>query len=117
MWLHNKCQDINIMWLQRIITHTGIAPSPTAILKEPTHVSRKFPGIRPLDIDINTTTGLKGLDVTITGTAPATSDSAHQEQACKRIHTRKEVLKWRGSSRPNNITTERESNEATIKGH
>eukprot|EP00957_Ditylum_brightwellii_P025256 1911841-Ditylum_brightwellii.AAC.1 len=105
------------MWLQRIITHTGIAPSPTATLKESTHVSCKFPGIRPLDIGINTTTGLKGLDVTITGTAPATSNSAHQEQACKCVHTQEEVLKWRGSSRPNNITAERESNEATIKGH
>eukprot|EP00957_Ditylum_brightwellii_P196703 14987118-Ditylum_brightwellii.AAC.1 len=90
MWLHNKCWDINIMWLQRIIKHTGIAPSPTAILKEPTRVSRKYPGIHPLDIGINTTTSLKGLDVTITETAPATSDSAHQEQACKRVHTRKE---------------------------
>eukprot|EP00957_Ditylum_brightwellii_P173640 13220370-Ditylum_brightwellii.AAC.1 len=62
-------------------------------------------------------TGLKELDITITGTAPVTFDSAQQEQACMRVHTHTEVLKWRGSSWPNNITAERKSNGAKIKGH
>eukprot|EP00957_Ditylum_brightwellii_P175184 13337094-Ditylum_brightwellii.AAC.1 len=53
----------------------------------------------------------------ITGTALATSNSAHQEQACMYVHTCKEVLKWRSSSRPNNIIAERKSKDAKIKGH
>eukprot|EP00957_Ditylum_brightwellii_P159716 12156240-Ditylum_brightwellii.AAC.1 len=78
MWLHNKCRDYNITWLQQIISLTGIAPSTLSVQKEPTHVSCKFLGIRPLDIGVTTMTGLKGLDVTITGTAPATPNSAEQ---------------------------------------
>eukprot|EP00957_Ditylum_brightwellii_P107122 8173171-Ditylum_brightwellii.AAC.1 len=39
MWLHNKCHDYNITWLQRLIGLTGIAPLASAVQKEPTHVS------------------------------------------------------------------------------
>eukprot|EP00957_Ditylum_brightwellii_P082957 6306945-Ditylum_brightwellii.AAC.1 len=62
-------------------------------------------------------TGLKGLDITITGTALATFDSAEQEQACLHVHTCKEVVKWHGTSWPNNITAERKTNGAKVKGH
>ena len=117
MWLHNKCRDYNITWLQRLIGLTGIAPSASAVQKEPTHVSRKYPGIRPLDIGITTISGLKGLDITITGTAPIASDPAEQEKTCLRVHTRKEVLKWRGTSRPNTITAERKTTGNNVSGH
>eukprot|EP00957_Ditylum_brightwellii_P100810 7683589-Ditylum_brightwellii.AAC.1 len=62
-------------------------------------------------------TGLKSVDVTIMGTAPSTSDSAEQEQACIRVHTRKEVLKWCGTSWPNNIIAEHKTKGAKFKGH
>eukprot|EP00957_Ditylum_brightwellii_P033105 2509648-Ditylum_brightwellii.AAC.1 len=117
MWLHNKCQDYNITWLQRLIGFTGIAPSASAVQKEPTHVSRKYPGIWPLDIGITTISGLKGLDITITRTAPVASNPAEHEKTCLHVHTCKELLKWRGSSRPNTITAEHKTKGTKVSGH
>eukprot|EP00957_Ditylum_brightwellii_P078015 5929928-Ditylum_brightwellii.AAC.1 len=61
--------------------------------------------------------GLKGLDITITGTAPVASDPAEQEKTCLHVHTCKEVLKWRGSSCPNTITAERKTKGTKVSGH
>eukprot|EP00957_Ditylum_brightwellii_P204715 15340501-Ditylum_brightwellii.AAC.1 len=120
MWLHNRCRDINAAWLQRIIHLTGIAPAASAISKEPRGVSAQFPGVRPFDIAIQTSRGMKGLNITITGTTKPTCISGKQETANHKTLTRKEVLKWRGTSRPNKSSSEGDNDSSEppiIPGH
>eukprot|EP00957_Ditylum_brightwellii_P096039 7316763-Ditylum_brightwellii.AAC.1 len=62
MWLHNKCRNINVGWLEKLAVPAGLAQSSSAVQKEPTAISARFPGVRPLDLSVQTITGIKGID-------------------------------------------------------
>eukprot|EP00957_Ditylum_brightwellii_P166068 12643660-Ditylum_brightwellii.AAC.1 len=68
MWLHNKCRSINVKWLEKLAVPAGLAQSSSVVQKEPTAILARFPGVCPLDLSVQTITGIKGIDVTINGT-------------------------------------------------
>jgi hypothetical protein len=97
-WLHNKCRDINISWMKKIAPVAATIPTASSVLSEPSRISKQFPGVQPIDVGLNTTSGLKGIDVTITGSPPIAKDNQDQIAVSLKLHTQKEIQKWRGTS-------------------
>ena len=69
-------------------------------------------------MDLNTTSGLKGIDVTITGSPPIAKDNQDQTAVSLKLHTQKEIQKWRGTSQPDKSKAIQDGQPVeTIKGH
>eukprot|EP00957_Ditylum_brightwellii_P026184 1980886-Ditylum_brightwellii.AAC.1 len=66
-WLNNKCHNINVKWLERMIVLASLVLSTAAVHAETSSISAQVPGICPLDFSVQTITGIKGINVTITG--------------------------------------------------
>eukprot|EP00957_Ditylum_brightwellii_P070799 5380640-Ditylum_brightwellii.AAC.1 len=108
MWLHNKCRNINAEWLEKLVIPAGLAQSLSAVQKEPTAILARFPV---------TITGIKGIDVMITGTPQLAASPTDQQWVSHQNHMKKEVMKWRGTSWPNAVHLGMESVKIMIKGH
>eukprot|EP00957_Ditylum_brightwellii_P048637 3690650-Ditylum_brightwellii.AAC.1 len=63
IWLHNQCCNTHLKWFKCVVKLAGLAPSATAVCREPKSLIAQFPGVRPLDVSVNTFTGIKGIDV------------------------------------------------------
>eukprot|EP00957_Ditylum_brightwellii_P204080 15337567-Ditylum_brightwellii.AAC.1 len=102
---------------QEIYT-AGVAISSSNVVREPAKVSQLFPGVRPIDTGFDSIVGLKGLDITITGTPPAANTPTKQVQASLHMHTTKEVLKWCETACPNKLKAQAAGTKVELsQGH
>eukprot|EP00957_Ditylum_brightwellii_P043626 3307150-Ditylum_brightwellii.AAC.1 len=118
IWLHNCCRDTNLEWFQPVVDLAGLAPSPTAVRREPKSLSACFPGVRPLDLSVSTFTYSKGIDVTMTHLPAITPMPQDQPLSLLLTHTSNEVRKWRGTACPNLLKACKQGTPPQlIKGH
>jgi len=99
-WLHDRTRDNEFMAMRTLCDLTGLVSTKSSVLLEPTNTVPAYKSARPLDLAVEGSLGTMGIDITITPAPKATDLPEDQPEATAKVHRRKEVLKWCGTSRP-----------------
>jgi hypothetical protein len=101
--LHNKVRDGFFYVFSDIAAHTSVMAGPQDVFHEPHNVSPSFPTTRPGDIVLrlhNHKLQACAIDISMVASPPHAESYNEQRTKQLRMHTDREIEKWRGMSRP-----------------